>query len=476
MASLGDLVMRRAAWQFLVQLLYLQCAFLGVNARRSEAERERDREMGPGNGTVQTLTEENWSRHMGRDEAMMVIYHVPWCGLCQRTFPIFLEACTKAKKMRIDARCGHVDCAWDKHMCFRYDVKEYPAFLIFAEGESIKRPRRANHLRYTVDGFIDYMKRMVKTPIYHLTRDLHKKQRLDDYINSKNETMAIFVIIIPDRAETPVGAQAAADAYRDRHGFYAVPDLAMAFGYDSPLLEVTMGATFISFSSSRQQWAPAGKAAHPAVSAFMHSVSHNVTTPLWAGENRFPGIWRLNDVLLWEDFVNAGRKCVVAAVHPEHDNEDVERALHHAHESLKDDFYFGVLDGLEWEQTLKTYNVYVDDLPRVFIMDQGFDAWIEDVEQLRVSHLESDLRRILAGAPVIGGGRSMARKVGFHRREVKRQFLKTLVYAKEGPKEAMMVLLAAIVALGASGIVMYIAYMIFRDTLLVESEGHSKKD
>jgi len=419
-------------------------------------------------------------RHMSRDRSTLIIYHVPWCRYCNRTFPIFLAACSELRKLRIDAQCAHVDCSWDKPLCLRWDigpVKPYPTFMLFAEGESVKKPREAK-CPHTKEGFITYLRRMVKNPVQHLARDLHKKQRLDDYlVNDRMEPLAIFVAIIPDRSEPPVGVQAAADEFRDRHGFYAVSDLTLAFGPDHPLLPVTQGATYISFSTSRQQWAANNGTASPAVSVFTHSVAHNITTIQWTGDHRFPGIWRLYEAI-FNLFVNAGRRCVIVAVHPDHDNTLVEAALHHAHESLQDEFYFGVLEGLEWADMLRTYNVYMDDLPRVIITENGTDSWIEDVEQLRVSELESDLRRILAGAPVLRSGHSIARKARFYSRELRRWLLKTWVFAQQGPQEAAMFAGAILVSLGVSAVAMYFVFMIIRDTLLLESDAdqHAKSD
>jgi len=426
-----------------------------------------------GNGTVAPLTASNFNAHMAEgDKPTLIMFHVDWCGVCRRTYPIFVEACVEASALQLGARCAHVDCGTDKKLCERFEVKGYPTIKLFTPGESLESPIDTRCPRTKV-GFLSYLKRMVKEPVQRLPDELWAHHTLEEYL--QDEPLATFVAVLPEGAEAPFGAKSAAESWRDRHSFLSVPDLRNALGSESPLLEATASATLVSYSTAQQQWAANNKTAAPALSVFKEDTAVNETTHEWVKNNRFPGIWRLYDGI-FSDFVRAGRRIAVVVVNPWHDNTMAEDALWKAHAALKDEFAFGVLDGLEWAEPLTDFNIYVYQLPRVFIMEDGFQEWIEDVEELRVSELASDLKNVLAGAPLLRQGYSFVKRVQFHVRETKRKLIKIWGFAQKGPKQGALVAVATILSLAASATLLSCCGMVFREMFTMDSDVHDKYD
>lgn len=111
---------------------------------------------------------------------------------------------------------------------------------------------------------------------------------------------------------------------------------------------------------------------------------------------------------------------------------------------FKDSYCFGVLDGVAWKDELKDFNIYEADLPRVFITEDEFEVWIEDIETLRLESLEEDLLAIKNGALVLRQGRSTMLRLHFYFREAHRYALRLKAYAVKGPFETVLVVVGVV--------------------------------
>merc|ERR1712216_350932 len=78
-----------------------------------------------------------------------------------------------------------------------------------------------------------------------------------------------------------------------------------------------------------------------------------------------------------------------------------EISIRRASIELSSEFIFGVVDAVGWSEELADFNIYQKDLPRVLVTESNFEIWIEDIDLLRADSLTEDLRKLVAGAPLL---------------------------------------------------------------------------
>jgi len=422
--------------------------------------------------TVQALTKSTFDSFLKTEReqqrSCLVMFHVDWCKVCQRTFPKFSNASGAVKQAGLNLDFAHIDCTDEKVVCQRFEVRGYPTIKFFPWEEN-KRPRNYKGLR-TEEGFVKYARRMT-APL------VPRYANLNDFNRSLvNETLSVFIAAVPS-GEAPAEFLDAAEKWRDRHVFTTAKQLndLLPPGLPTPASDAWLAV----LSWGRQQWPGADNAskASPAAAYFSGPVEEMTA---WVEQHRFPGIWALEETTFWE-FTHASRRTAIGVLDPARVSKDQEAGLRTAADKLKDDFFFGVLDGVALEEELVDFSIAKGTLPRVLVTEDDFEYWVEDVELLRVDNVEEDLRAFLGGAPLLRQGRGLKPKILYYHREALRFGKRRLEYAKKGPAEAITVGTSAVAALCLVGTACWCLVSCFRILLceepgLIDPSGRIKRD
>mmetsp|Transcript_112484 Transcript_112484/g.223540 ORF Transcript_112484/g.223540 Transcript_112484/m.223540 type:complete len:445 (-) Transcript_112484:53-1387(-) len=425
-----------------------------------------------GSSTVNTLTRATFDSYLEtgtqRQRSCLVMFHVDWCKVCQRTFPKFANASGAVNQAGITLDFAHVDCTEEKALCQRFEVRGYPTIKFFP-WEKDKKPRNFKSLR-TEEGFVKYARRMTAPLVQHFAN-------ADDFNRSLvNETMSAFVAAVPS-GEVPAELLDAAEEWRDRHVFTTAKQFKdlLPPGLPTP----TSNAWLAVLSWGRQQWSGVDNTskAAPAVAYFSGPVGEVAD---WLTHHRFPGIWALEESTFWE-FTHASRRTAICALDPARVTKDQEAGLRTTADKLKDDFLFGVLDGVALQEELIDFSIAKGTLPRVLVTEDNFEYWVEDVQLLRVDHLEKDLRALMGGAPLLRQSRGMMAKILYYQREVIRYGKQRFEYAKKGPAEAITAgtsLVAALCLVGTACwcLISCCRVLLNEDPDFIDPPGRMKRD
>eukprot|EP00933_Yihiella_yeosuensis_P043408 TRINITY_DN38193_c0_g1_i1.p1 TRINITY_DN38193_c0_g1~~TRINITY_DN38193_c0_g1_i1.p1 ORF type:complete len:452 (-),score=90.47 TRINITY_DN38193_c0_g1_i1:161-1516(-) len=354
----------------------------------------------------------------------LMMFHVGWCKACQRTFPIFTAASDLVLEKAVAMDFAHADCTDDKTLCQRFNVQGYPTIKLFHPDADIE-PRNFKGSR-TEEGFLKYAQRMTSTPItdYGNFEDFEKAVGEESYSG--------FVVNSKRKSEL----ENLAGKWMDRHLFAATSSVDK-FLPEAQRSKADSQTAITVFSTKQQQWGTEARPSSPAVVAYDGSLDNATALEDWLGRNRFPGLWALNEKNFYE-FTHSERPCVLVCVGGEV-SEVLEKKIRKAQEALKGEFYFGILDGSNWAEELKVFNIMADDLPRVLYSENNFETWVEDINELRADHLLEDLRRFQAGAPLLRQSRTVMSKILFWKREGWLFGLRAREYAEQGPTQALTV-------------------------------------
>mmetsp|Transcript_4068 Transcript_4068/g.9610 ORF Transcript_4068/g.9610 Transcript_4068/m.9610 type:complete len:479 (+) Transcript_4068:51-1487(+) len=368
-------------------------------------------------------------RESGR--ACLVMFHVSWCKVCQRTFPKFAAASDKAAERQIKMDFAHVDCTDDKSLCQRFDIKGYPSIRLFSPDKEPNTDPRSYKGQRNEEHFVAYAERMTEPAV-------RVKLSAKEFTQvARREPFAAFVAASPSNKPLPAGLLAAAEKWMDRHLFAAAPRL-------SDLLpegvQLPASASLVVVSQGVQQWPGRDNTTEPvpAVVAYRGSLDDVEGVEAWVERNRFPGIWALNETNLYE-FTHASRTTAIVTVDPERVSRTLEGAVRDAADKYGEKLLLGVLDGVNLAEELQDFNLYKKDLPRVLVTEDNFDTWIEDIELLRAETLVRDLKSLMDGAPLLRQGKGTLSRLKFYMREAQRFALLARAYAARGPMQAAMV-------------------------------------
>lgn len=407
---------------------------------------------GHGDGTerARTLTKDDFDQYLAEERSKqrpcLVMFHVSWCKVCQRTFPKFANASDQVAEKGIGMDFAHVDCTNDKTLCQRYAVKGYPTIKLFP-AKADQEPLQFRSQRSEA-GFVRYAERMTLPPV----RRVAGPAELDAAL--LNETFVAFVAAVPSDQAIPAGLAEAAERWRDRHVFAVAGSLGDLL---PKAVAAPKGAVLAALSTGAQQWPGADNtsAASPAALFFQGDLSDPKEVLAFVEQSRFPGVWQLDETNFYE-FTHSSRRAAMVAVDPQKVSREEEAALRGAAARLGADFLFGVLDGNSWAEELTDFNIAKQDLPRVLVTEDDFEVWIEDIDELRLETLEADLKGVLSGQKsLLRQSRSVPSKLQFYLREVQRNALRLYAYAKRGHKEAA---IAAAIVVGIFGALMAIGW------------------
>lgn len=84
---------------------------------------------------IKKLTDKELEKFLKENSKAVVDMWAPWCAPCKTMEPIFKEAGEEVKEIAF----GKVNVADNKAAAKEYGVRSIPTFLIFKDGEVIKR-------------------------------------------------------------------------------------------------------------------------------------------------------------------------------------------------------------------------------------------------------------------------------------------------------------------------------------------------
>lgn len=373
----------------------------------------------------------------------LVMFHVNWCKVCQRTFPKFANASTLVREHGVGMDFAHVDCTDDKSLCQEYEVKGYPTIKLFFPNQDVK-PRTFKGQRVE-ESFLSYAKRMTEPPV---RTGLTNSEDVNAAL--KTETFAMFLAAGPESVDGkdvfPQPFTSVAESWMDRHLFVTAQAGRPLSDLLPDSIKVPPSATLAAYSAGRaQQWSGHDNASEPepAVAFYEGSLDDHEALAQWVEAHRFPGIWRLTEVNFYE-ITHSNFSVALAALDLNKTSADQEASLRDAHKALGADaggsaqFLFGVLDGVSWSEELNDFNIKQNELPRILVTENNFEVWLEDYDQLRLDTLKDDLRGLLAGAPINRQARTWWAKVLFYKRAAYRFGVSIHVYGSRGPTEAIL--------------------------------------
>lgn len=362
----------------------------------------------------------------------LIMFHVSWCKVCQKTFPHFAKASTLVLEQGLGMDFAHVDCERDKPLCKRYNVKGYPTIkLVEPTTNSDEEPRSYKGQR-TEEGFVKYVKRMLEAPVQPVS-DAAALVTVGG-----EEPYAAFVASGDPKAK---GLVHAAKKWMDRHRFLSAPGALGDIVQDAP-----QGATLAALGSSSQQWRGAAKEAAPYAAFYTGDLNDPVAVEEWVAANRFPGVTALGEGNFYE-FSHNDRPTVIVALDPDKTTALEEKALRNAQQALGKDYQFGAINGVDFAEELNSFGIPKGALPAVLMTESNFEVWIEDTEALRLHSLISDVKAIRDGAPVLRQSKGSFSKLMFYKRKIVRFAISAKEYASQGPTEMATVAACSALAL-----------------------------
>jgi len=348
---------------------------------------------------------------------------------------------------------AHADCTDDKSPCQKFEVAGYPTIKLFPPEEG-KAPQNFRGSR-TEAGFVQYAKRMTKPPIQTFESWPAFEEALSDESFSG--------IIIEDRHAKDLHGVAA--RWMDRHVIASAPKLSDLLPEELHS-QVPDGAYAAVLVPSHLQWKGSKKEAPPAVT-FYKDVFDTIAIDNWIEKNRFPGVWNLSELNFFE-FSHADHPAVMVAstkiVSPELDQQ-----VRGAQQALQSDYFFGVVNGDDWSKELTNLGIFQEELPRALVIEKNFEEWVEDIQQLRALHLQEDLQKLVAGAPLLRQGRTMLHRIFTFKRKAWRFSLLTWESAQHSTLKKV-ALVSASIGLVAAIIFLLWAMWSCLTMVLVEDE------
>lgn len=323
---------------------------------------------------VVDLNSANFNEKLKSGGGWLIMFHVSWCGICKRTFPMFEEASLMQFDNENDTSItfqemhyAQMDCTDDKSLANRFEIKGYPTILYWDAGVDIDTDRRIFRGQRSTFGFHDYMKRLAKKPVIQSVLDWETLEAKVD-----KEPLASFVFVKGAGSESGrllwEKFENIAQKGRDLHRFWvAEPGQLAAESFNQPGAYVLTTKHMTHQTEVRRL--PHGNWSDPAQ---------------WLLENRFPGVWRLTEKNFY-DLTHSGLPSVIFVVNIA---ETQPAFLQRAADAFDGKgVNVGILDGAQWEESLRDFGIQKNDLPRVWVTVDNLDTWYEDRDLLSVEEL-----------------------------------------------------------------------------------------
>ena len=293
---------------------------------------------------LNTVTFQHELSKPGR-KSFLVMFHVDWCQICQVTLPLFSQAYDKVKgiqELNEKVVFAQVDSTSDKTLVNELGIEGYPAFKWFPSDKHFTQPLTFKNSR-TVPGFVSYVKRMTQPAVLPLTSE----QDIVDYWK-ESEMSPVFIQFGKNKFTNAF--EDAAERFQDKHMFFFCDE-------EKDCKEPTELLPHIHEveKNSIAAVTPAERQISKIVNVqTLQNPSKSTNLTDWVSNHRYSGIWELGASTFF-DFTHGGKKSVVVVYDPKSGvatETSWYKDLNAAQEKHNDEFYFGVLNGAEFEAAL----------------------------------------------------------------------------------------------------------------------------
>ncbi|ESN99599.1 hypothetical protein HELRODRAFT_101552 [Helobdella robusta] len=89
-----------------------------------------------GNKLVRTLDMRTVDGQLATSKYVFIKFYVPWCEFCKHLSPTWMELAFRSRKVK-NVVIAEVNCADQKHLCDRYDIRGYPTMLLILNGKTL---------------------------------------------------------------------------------------------------------------------------------------------------------------------------------------------------------------------------------------------------------------------------------------------------------------------------------------------------
>lgn len=332
--------------------IYAQLALLFV-VSLSLAVAEKDAVVLTGNNFDEEVLQSN--------KLWMVKFYAPWCGHCKHLAPTYKKAAIEVERLGI-MKMGKVDATVESTLASRYGVKGYPTLMFSRDGSLHKYEGER-----TVPGFVDFAKRMGEDPVSHVKSKFSLSKL-------KMKKPVTFVLGIPPSdsslsCSSKVGTSAILDTYK---GAAYTLQAHEHFGcVDSKDLVSKISTGSDIFLSRLENGEP-----HQFFDLSSGEDVDEKTLVDWVKAQSNPTVIELGRTNFYKS-AHAGKYLVTLVIDPKANNEKQLRALkrfarkHESpmDESVRSQFLYGFIDGVEHEQFVKEYGLTAELLPRAIVFD-----------------------------------------------------------------------------------------------------------
>lgn len=311
-------------------------------------------------GIVSPLTEKNFSAVTDDPNKMWLVkFYAPWCGHCKRLAPILDEVAEATDSVTI----GKVDATIEKGLRDRFKVKGYPSLILFAEGKTWEYRGKRDKA-----GLLWLFDRMQQPPVTSVATEAELQTEL------KEKGVVFMLVRSPEPTTSHALFEKVARTRQHLDRFVATDseEVLKAVGLSEAAQKRPLVAKIEAGETELTPLLPSGPIKEAGLEA-------------WIKTHRMPVYSLLDRDNFFETVQNEKRPLAALLLDPcggtacseelkaEAKTEGLGAALHAASRdaTLRDKFYFGVLDGRKWVDFAQEHFLELEDLPRLLVLKGG---------------------------------------------------------------------------------------------------------
>jgi thiol-disulfide isomerase/thioredoxin len=132
------------------------------------------------------LTDSNYTQELKKTDMSYVLFFSPWCHFCQYFMPIYIETANYCKEQNMNITFGRIEANLNPNSSEEFNIVEFPTiYLIIKDKKFRYRGMRSQ------EGLLNFIKKKINNDIF----DINKIEEIKEYINNKNNSLAILSTI-----------------------------------------------------------------------------------------------------------------------------------------------------------------------------------------------------------------------------------------------------------------------------------------
>ncbi|GBG34133.1 Protein disulfide-isomerase [Hondaea fermentalgiana] len=316
----------------------------------------------------------------------LVMFHAPWCGHCKRFGPVLSDAAENYFGDEI--KVAKVDATLQKKLKSRFEINSYPRVMYFEDGEKVAEYRSGRSL----DALLAFGERMLADPLRHFEKPEDLLAWFSQPSTERDPAKDPVSFVVLGKTVSP-----------EAKSVQTVAEAAKALRPSALFAECLGEACWAHFCKGSSppsfcEGADAGDApvllrfeANEVPVWFQGDMLDVEAVKTWASTQNVPVFTELGTHNFQSLSAQPGRMLVLGAVNPDDRKNTTQflsklRAMARGQaSSFPEDALSRVvmahIDGKAWTAFLEDYGIFLDDLPRIVIIDTEGDAFYEDLEE-----------------------------------------------------------------------------------------------